>query len=244
MSRRAPRPDGPPAADRPGRCHGRSGDVPAVRREGGRGDRFLGVTEHRPGLRGIRLAHEGASVVINGRRLPQLQTTERELLDQGLAVAAVPGSLLDETTTLLLVNTAVERFGGIDLVVNTIGGDPAHVVVAELTRQQLLETMRLNTWPAVALVQRRCDAASPTAVARSSTSRAAPPQGDHLAWSPTPSAKAALNAMTRTMAADLGRQGGAGQRGVPRADPDDGHPADVEGRRRRGRRAPAGRSDG
>lgn len=155
----------------------------------------------------VRLAREGASVVVNGRRPSQLQTTERDLLDQNLAVAAVPGSLLDESTPLLLVNAAVERFGGVDLVVNTVGGNVEDATVESLSRQSLVDTLTLNTWPAVALVQealRRGLADGGGAVVNVSSGsprKATPSKASYAA------AKAALNALTRTMAADLGRRG-------------------------------------
>lgn len=153
----------------------------------------------------LRLAREGASVVVNGRRPSQLQTTERDLLDEGLSVAAVPGSLLDDTTPLLLVNTAVERFGGIDLVVNTVGGNLDDASVATLGRQNLADTLTLNTWPAVALVQealRRGLADGGGAVVNVSSGSPRKATPNKIAYA---ASKAALNAMTRTMAADLGR---------------------------------------
>ncbi len=155
----------------------------------------------------IRLAREGASVVINGRRLSQLQTTERDLLDQGYSVAAVPGSLLDETTPLLLVNAAVERFGGVDLVVNTVGGDPADTGIESLSRALLVETLTLNTWPGVALVQealRRGLADGGGAVVNISSGSPRKTTPSKAAYA---AAKAALNTLTRAMAADLGRRG-------------------------------------
>lgn len=70
----------------------------------------------------VRLGREGASVVINGRDETALAATERDLRDRGLAVAAVAGSMEDEATPGRLAAAAIDRFGRIDGLVNTIGG--------------------------------------------------------------------------------------------------------------------------
>jgi 3-oxoacyl-[acyl-carrier protein] reductase len=155
----------------------------------------------------LRLGREGAAVVINGRRASALQTAERDLLDQGIQVAAVPGSMEDDTTAVLVVNEALERFGSVDLVVNTIGGVIRPGAIDALERDEFLATLQLNTWPSVALVQealRRGLADGGGAVVNISSgspAKATPAMAAYAAG------KAALNALTRTMAADLAPRG-------------------------------------
>jgi NAD(P)-dependent dehydrogenase (short-subunit alcohol dehydrogenase family) len=155
-----------------------------------------------------RLAREGASVVINGRSPAQLQEAEQTLRDEGLEVAAVAGSLEDDRTVAVLVDTALDRFGAVNLLVNTVGGAPYPGPIWDLDRNDLIGTFALNTWPTVALVKE--------AMARGLAEREGSAVVNISSGSPnktTPNmiayaaAKAALNALTRTMAADAGRRG-------------------------------------
>ena len=75
----------------------------------------------------MRLGREGAAVVINGRDAERLGATAAALADLEVSVAAVGGSMEDDTTAHALVEAARERFGGVDLVVNTIGGTRARL---------------------------------------------------------------------------------------------------------------------
>jgi NAD(P)-dependent dehydrogenase (short-subunit alcohol dehydrogenase family) len=155
-----------------------------------------------------RLAREGASVVINGRDEDRLQAAENALRHEGLAVAAVPGSLEDDLTVAALVDAALEQFGAIDLVVNTIGGAPHPGSVWEMQRERLIGTFALNTWPTVALVKEAmarglADGDGGAVVNISSGS----PNKTTSSMAAYAAAKAALNALTRTMAADAARRG-------------------------------------
>lgn len=154
----------------------------------------------------VRLAREGASVVINGRNVDQLAATEKALVDEGRAVAAVPGSTLDDDVVAALVDTALERFGRVDLVVNTVGGSPFQGSLETLDRAGLLGSIELNTWPTVNLIKeatRRSMTDGGSVVNISSGS----PNKTTAAMIAYAAAKASLNTLTRTMAADLARRG-------------------------------------
>jgi NAD(P)-dependent dehydrogenase (short-subunit alcohol dehydrogenase family) len=155
-----------------------------------------------------RLAREGASVVINGRSVDRLATAEKALRDEGLAVAAVPGSLDDDNTMAALVDAALDNFGAVDLLVNTVGGAPFPGRVWDMDREHLVGTLALNTWPTVALVKEAmarglADGGGGAVVNISSGS----PNKTTASMAAYAAAKAALNTLTRTMAADAGRQG-------------------------------------
>ena len=64
------------------------------------------------------LAEQGASVVINGRDARACAKAEAQLSASGTAVASVPGSVADEQVAEQLIATCVDRFGGVDLLVN------------------------------------------------------------------------------------------------------------------------------
>ena len=63
----------------------------------------------------------GASVVLNGRRAEVLEGTARELDPSGERIATVAGDIAQPETAEALVAEAVERFGGLDVLVNNAG---------------------------------------------------------------------------------------------------------------------------
>jgi 3-oxoacyl-[acyl-carrier protein] reductase len=141
-----------------------------------------------------RLAREGASVIINGRSDEPLHTAERELRDEGLEAAR-------------LVDTAIDRYGGLDAVVNTVGGTRYQGSPREIDRAAYLQTVELNTWGTIALVQEAlrgglADGGGTVVNVSSGTVNKTTPS--MIAYA---AAKAALNAVTRTLARDLGPLG-------------------------------------
>lgn len=152
----------------------------------------------------LRLAHEGASVVVNGRDEERVASTEAALRAEGLAVVGVVGSMDNEEAATSIVERAVDAFGGIDLIVSTIGGAPYPRSFDTISEAQLLETVRLNTWPSLALIRAALarglgDDGRGAVVTISSGS----PKKTTSSMVSYAAAKAALNAMTRTIASDL-----------------------------------------
>lgn len=152
----------------------------------------------------VRLGLEGASVVINGRDPSTLAATERALLARGISVVAVAGSMEDDGTPVRLVEAATEHFGRIDHLVNTIGGPHFAGSFEVMDRAGLVDTVALNTWPALALLQ----AALSGGLAEGGGSVVNISSGAPHKTTPSmvayAAAKAALNTLTRTIAADLG----------------------------------------
>jgi NAD(P)-dependent dehydrogenase (short-subunit alcohol dehydrogenase family) len=68
-----------------------------------------------------RFLEEGASVVLNGRREAVLAAAQAELDPDGERVAVVPDDVGSSRLARQLAATAVERFGGIDVLVNSTG---------------------------------------------------------------------------------------------------------------------------
>jgi 3-oxoacyl-[acyl-carrier protein] reductase len=155
----------------------------------------------------LRLAREGASVVVNGRDEGRVAATAAALRAEGLDVVGVAGSMDTEPAVSRLTDRAVEAFGRIDLIVSTVGGAPHPLPFDTISEEQLLETFRLNTWPTLTLIRaalaRGLGNAAGSVVAISSGS----PRKTTSSMVSYASAKAALNAMTRTIAADLAGRG-------------------------------------
>jgi NAD(P)-dependent dehydrogenase (short-subunit alcohol dehydrogenase family) len=155
----------------------------------------------------LRLAREGASVVINGRDEARVAGTAEALRAEGLTVIGVAGSMDTDDAVAVLTDRAVEAFGRLDLIVSTVGGAPHPHSFDSISEAQLLETFRLNTWPTLALIRaalaRGLGDNQGSVVAISSGS----PRKTTSAMVSYAAAKAALNAMTRTIASDLAGQG-------------------------------------
>ena len=155
-----------------------------------------------------RLAREGASVVINARSEEPLRAAERELSAAGLSVCSLAGSTEDDVVVEGLVAMALNRFGRLDAVVNTVGGAPFQGSPRTLEKQALLDTFELNTWGAVALVQRAVAAGLANdgggAVVNISSGTVHKTTPSMIAYA---AAKSALNAITRTLARDLAPMG-------------------------------------
>lgn len=90
----------------------------------------------------IRLAHEGASVVLCARGADDLDAAVALVGQAGAAVGVVADVTTDEGAQAA-VDTAVERFGGLDVVVNNVGGSGARTV-ADMDASDLGRVLELN----------------------------------------------------------------------------------------------------
>jgi NAD(P)-dependent dehydrogenase (short-subunit alcohol dehydrogenase family) len=154
-----------------------------------------------------RLAQEGASVVINGRNEDRVASTEEALRARGFDVVGVVGSMDTESAVAVLTDRALDTFGRIDLIVSTLGGAPYPLSFDTISEAQLVDTFRLNTWPAVALIRAAMTRGLGDHGGSVVTISSGSPHKTTSAMVAYASAKAALNAMTRTIAADLADRG-------------------------------------
>ena len=69
----------------------------------------------------LACAAEGASLIVNGTNEEALAEVAREVADLGVAVHAVVGSVAETEVCNALVDTCVDKFGGIDVMVNNAG---------------------------------------------------------------------------------------------------------------------------
>src|ERR1700759_83493 len=72
----------------------------------------------------LRLAREGASVVVNGRDEDRVASTEAAFRAEGLMVPGVVGSMDTEQAVPMLTDRAIAAFGRIDMLVSPVGGAP------------------------------------------------------------------------------------------------------------------------
>ncbi len=88
----------------------------------------------------IRLAREGASVIINGRNKDRLAAAEAAFRAEGLNALGVLGSMDTESAVDVLADRTIDAFGRIDLIVSTLGGAPFPLAFDTISEAQLLET--------------------------------------------------------------------------------------------------------
>jgi NAD(P)-dependent dehydrogenase (short-subunit alcohol dehydrogenase family) len=154
-----------------------------------------------------RLAREGASVVINGRSPDAVELAQKEMQAEGLKVVGVAGSMEDDGLAERLVATAVKEFGPVTAVVNTVGGAPGIESGRTMTKEMFLGTVALNTWPSIELVQialKNGLSANKGAVVFVSSGTTHMTTPTMIAYK---AGKSALNAVTATLARDLGALG-------------------------------------
>jgi 3-hydroxybutyrate dehydrogenase len=103
------------------------------------------------GTRGIGRAiaeafvREGAKVVLNGRSEEKGKQAIKEM-DAGEAVVFVAGDAKRREDCERVVDTAVEKFGRIDIMVNNAGGSSNHAPVVDLTDEALDDALRWILW--------------------------------------------------------------------------------------------------
>ena len=68
------------------------------------------------------LAREGCHLAFSARGADTLRATEREVAALGAQVLAVQADMTNTEDVEHFVNKTVERFGGVDVLVNNVGG--------------------------------------------------------------------------------------------------------------------------
>ena len=96
----------------------------------------------------IAYAREGADVAIN--YLPAEEPDAREVIqlikEAGRNGVAIPGDLRDEAFCQRLVAEAVQKLGGLDIVVCNAGRQQSHASIAELSSEDFDATMKTNIY--------------------------------------------------------------------------------------------------
>jgi 3-oxoacyl-[acyl-carrier protein] reductase len=98
------------------------------------------------------LAAEGARLVVSARGEDSLASAASSLRASGVEVATVVADIADPDVPARLVSTAVEQFGGLDIVVANAGGPPPGRSL-EVTETQLDAALNLNLRSSIRLIQ-------------------------------------------------------------------------------------------
>jgi len=114
----------------------------------------------------LALSREGVKVVLCARGEATLRATADELPSESLAIAA---DVTDPASPVMLVAAAVERFGGLDILVGNAGGPPqataldveddafhaalnANLLTSVRLVQEAVPHMRAAAWGRIALI--------------------------------------------------------------------------------------------
>ena len=98
----------------------------------------------------LKLASEGCSVAIGARGEEALNAVSREITAAGGAALAVGCDLTTRDGAARLIEGAVERFGGLDVLVNNVGGSaPANKPFMETTAEDWQGVVALNLYSAI-----------------------------------------------------------------------------------------------
>ena len=96
----------------------------------------------------IAYAREGADVAIN--YFPSEEPDAKEVIDlirqAGRKAVAIPGDLRDENFCKKLVEEAVDKLGGLDIVVNNAGRQQTHESILDISTEQFDWTMKTNIY--------------------------------------------------------------------------------------------------
>jgi NAD(P)-dependent dehydrogenase (short-subunit alcohol dehydrogenase family) len=154
----------------------------------------------------LAFAREGASIVINSRSEESIRPVAREAEALGAEVVALAADVSRNTDAERLVDTAVERFGRVDVLVNNAGAvlrkDTEELTAAELDTLWAVNVRSvLLLCRAVLPAMVRGGGGSIVNVSSISAVRGTPRRAAYAAT------KAALDGMTRSLAMEYGPRG-------------------------------------
>ncbi|MDH7795133.1 MULTISPECIES: SDR family oxidoreductase [unclassified Beijerinckia] len=89
-------------------------------------------------------AREGAALVVSGRRQTVLDEVIAQISAAGGRAVAVAGDVSDDAHARTLVETAIDRFGGLDIAFNNAGTSGIAAPVPELSIETWRETLDTN----------------------------------------------------------------------------------------------------
>jgi 3-oxoacyl-[acyl-carrier protein] reductase len=96
----------------------------------------------------LGLADEGARVAISARGEEQLVEATRELRSRGVEAIGVAGDMTAAADIERLVHDTIAAFGGVDILVNNVGGGPGGRFV-DLTDDDFTQAFQVNLMAAI-----------------------------------------------------------------------------------------------
>jgi NAD(P)-dependent dehydrogenase (short-subunit alcohol dehydrogenase family) len=155
----------------------------------------------------IAYAREGANVAIN--YFPSEEPDAREVVDliekAGCKAVALPGDLRDEQFCARLVRDAVERLGGLDVLVLNAGRQQAAKSIEDVTAEEFDATMKTNVYAPFWIIKAALPHLKPGAcIIGTASEQAYDPSPELYAYAQT---KAATMNYVKSLAKMLGERG-------------------------------------
>jgi NAD(P)-dependent dehydrogenase (short-subunit alcohol dehydrogenase family) len=155
----------------------------------------------------LLLAERGADVAIAGRRAEPLEKTAADIRALGVKALAVPADVRKPEQARAMVDTVVEAFGRLDILINNAGGAHGHVSLARMDLAKWDRDIQLN----LSSAQYCAQAALPHLKASGNAAivNVSSLAGVHgtLGVGAYSAAKAGLQMLTQVMAAEWGPRG-------------------------------------
>jgi len=155
----------------------------------------------------IAYAREGADVAINyfPTEEPDAQEVIALIKAAGRKAIAIPGDLRDEGFCHKLVQEAVDKLGGLDIVINNAGRQQSHQSILDISTEQFDWTMKTNIYAPFWIIKAALPHLQPGSVIIGTTSEQAyDPSPDLYDYAQT---KAATMNYVKSLAKQLGPKG-------------------------------------
>ncbi len=102
------------------------------------------------------LGAEGGNIVLSGRKRENMDTAAKEIEGGGGKALVQTGDVTDEKVMIGLIDTAVETFGALDIMVNNAGYNPFDPVINGGDYAKWKETLDVTSWRSRSAVARPC----------------------------------------------------------------------------------------
>jgi NAD(P)-dependent dehydrogenase (short-subunit alcohol dehydrogenase family) len=156
----------------------------------------------------LAFAREGADVLISYLESEEEDATEtvRLIEDAGRKAVRCPGDITDESTCQRIIDTAVEQFGGIDILVNNAAYQMVQMGgIADITTEQFDRVMKTNLYAMFWLTKKAIPhMSSGSAIINTSSVQAVTPSPELLDYA---TSKAGILNFTKAMGQALAEQG-------------------------------------
>ena len=155
----------------------------------------------------IAFAREGADVAIS--YYPSEEPDAREVIEliekEGRVAVALPGDIRDETLCSRIVAEAVQRLGGLDILVNNAARQQQRQELLEITSEDFDATMKTNLYAMFWITKAALPHLGPgSAIIQTTSEQAYDPSANLVDYAMT---KAAMMNFTKSLAKQLGPKG-------------------------------------
>jgi NAD(P)-dependent dehydrogenase (short-subunit alcohol dehydrogenase family) len=155
----------------------------------------------------IAFAREGADVAIN--HLPEEEPDAKEVLDlikaEGRAGISIPGDIRDEGFCKRLVDEAVRRLGGLDVLVSNAGHQQTHASILDVSAEDFDATVKTNIYAPFWIIKAALPHLKPgSAIVATASEQAYDPSPDLYDYAQT---KAATVNYVKSLAKQLASKG-------------------------------------